>query len=177
MKAASPGHEEIDRIAYLSAKDQTPTKKHGPEKRLVTLPSIDNIDSSTSDAPVRFQRILEVPGVAILLSKGKSMSEIAEIYNVSRQAVHQFLQRNADRLSALQNGDEIIAAKIQDKLHCILEAVDTNDIKKAGLLQKFTSIGIGVEKMRLLSNKSTQNVSALTRIVCDLDDSGECPDE
>jgi predicted DNA-binding protein YlxM (UPF0122 family) len=111
---------------------------------------------------------LTVPIVATLLAKNYSQSRIARTFNKSKQAVNQFIKRNEAELEALKNYDDIMINTIKSNVLKIQQSVDNEDIKKAGLVGKFTSTGIGIEKTRLLEDKSTQNVSVHT-VVEDLE--------
>lgn len=43
-----------------------------------------------------------------------------------------------------------LAAKLEDKVHSLVESIDDRVIKKATLSQRFVGIGIGIDKLRLL---------------------------
>ena len=115
------------------------------------------------------KRILEVPGVAALLSVPKSPAQIATIYGVSRQAVHQFIERNADALSDLLDTDKLMTYKLQHVTHRIIDSIDDSDLQKANLSTKMIAAGIAIDKSRLLLGQSTQNISTMSRYILDIE--------
>ena len=142
--------------------------KNGPQDNLPAL-SNDDVDSSLAYPPVKSSRILTVPIVASMLSKGYSQTKIAGIFNISKQAVNQFISKNITKLDAIKNFDDVITASIKDKVSCIIDALDERDIKKASLSQKMVGVAIGIEKIRLLQGESTSNVATLTHLAVSLE--------
>lgn len=112
---------------------------------------------------------LSVPVVATLLSKGKSQTQIAKIYSLSKQAVNQFVHRNKELLEDIKNFDDIIINTIKGNVMTIQRSVDNEDIKKAGLVGKFTTTGIGIEKIQLLQGKAPLEASTLVFNVVNYD--------
>jgi predicted transcriptional regulator len=122
---------------------------------------LDDVDSLPVEQPAR---ILTVPLVATLLARNKSQADIARLFNVSKQAVSQFIQRNETELSALKDFEDVAINVMKHNVLRIQCSVDEKDIKKAGLSQKFVATGVGIEKIRLLQGESTQNVSVFAKI-------------
>lgn len=119
-------------------------------------PPLDLLDNNIVTHP---KQPLTVPLVATLLSKGRSQADIGRTFHISRQAVNQFIKANASALDCLKDFEDIAINTIKHNVLQIVQSVDAGDIKKAGLVGKFTATGIGIEKVRLLEDKSTQNVS------------------
>jgi predicted transcriptional regulator len=118
--------------------------------------AVDQIDQ---EPITQAYQVLTVPLVATLLSKNKSQSDIARLFGKSKQAVSQFITRHEADLAVLKNFEDITVNSLKHNVVRIVESVDTADIKKAGLVGKFTAAGIGIEKVRLLQDKSTSNLS------------------
>ena len=105
---------------------------------------------------------LSVPLVASYLSRGIRQADIARICNVSPQAVNDYIKRHSDQLAPLIDGENIlimkakhIASKAQENIITILD--DTPEKKDLFALNAVS--GTHIDKYRLLSNRSTQNVS------------------
>ena len=105
---------------------------------------------------------LSVPLVASYLSRGIRQADIARICNVSPQAVNDYIKRHSDQLAPLIDGENIlimkakhIASKAQENIITILD--DTPEKKDMFALNAIS--GTHIDKYRLLSDKSTQNVS------------------
>jgi predicted transcriptional regulator len=118
--------------------------------------TIDDVESQGISSAYQ---ILTVPLVATLLSKNKTQAEIARLFGKSDQAVSQFIQRNETDLAVLKNFEDVTVNALKHSVCRIVNSVEESDIKKAGLVGKFTAAGIGIEKVRLLQDKSTSNLS------------------
>ena len=105
---------------------------------------------------------LSVPLIASYLARGVKRTKIAEICNVSNQAVYDYCDRHYEELAPLiDTSDSImamkskhIAEKAQERL-----LVHLKDTEKKDLFALNAISGTHIDKMRLLSDKSTQNVS------------------
>ena len=105
---------------------------------------------------------LTVPLIASYLARGVKRTKIAELCNVSFQAVYDYCDRHYDELAPLiDTSDSImamkskhIAEKAQERL-----LVHLKDTEKKDLFALNALSGTHIDKMRLLSDKSTQNVS------------------
>lgn len=102
---------------------------------------------------------LTVEHVAALLQKNYTQVQIAKHLHVSRQAVDQFVDRHYDILQPLiDNTDTVFAIRLKSEAIKVANSIDDADHKKANLLQKATTVGILIDKYRLLTNKSTDNL-------------------
>ncbi len=107
---------------------------------------------------------LSVPLIASYLSKHYKPADIARACNVSNEAVSRYIKRHYDELAPLVDSTDGILAmrskhlanKAQGKIEDILE-VDT--FNKKDLVPLNIISGTHIDKYRLLSDKSTQNVS------------------
>ncbi len=107
---------------------------------------------------------LTIPLVANFINQGYTQSDIARMCNISPQAVNSFIDRNKDNvLPLIDIGDNLIA--LQSK-HIATQAI--GKIDKILALEKFdkrhlvalnVTAGTQIDKYRLLSGKSTSNVS------------------
>ena len=103
---------------------------------------------------------LTVEHVAALLRRNYSKSDIAKLSNVSPQAVDQFIDRHYEVLHPLIDiTDYILASKLKAKAIGIINSIEQSDIEKASLMQKSTAAGIFIDKYRLLSGQSTDNLA------------------
>lgn len=105
---------------------------------------------------------LNVPLVASYLSRGVRQADIARICNVSPQAVNDYIKRHSDQLAPLIDDNNIlimkakhIASKAQEN---ILNVLDMPPDKK-DLFALNAASGTHIDKYRLLSEKSTSNIS------------------
>ena len=110
---------------------------------------------------------LSVPLVASYLSRGIRQADIARICNVSPQAVNDYIKRHSDQLAPLIDGEDIlimkakhIASKAQENIITILD--DTPEKKDMIALNAIS--GTHIDKYRLLSDKSTSNISIVKPI-------------
>jgi hypothetical protein len=121
--------------------------------------AVNNIDSLDN-----FRIKPTVPFIGSYLRRGYTQAQIARISNNSPQCINNFIKRHYDELAPLvDDTDNImtvkakhIASKAQDKINDIL-AVDKFD--KKDLVPLNIVSGTHTDKYRLLSDKSTQNVS------------------
>ncbi len=107
---------------------------------------------------------LTVPIIASFILKGLRQADIAKACNVSDQAVSSYIKTHydeiipivdpTDRLLALQSKD--IARKALKKIDSI---IDVEEFTKRDLFPLNVVAGTQIDKYRLLSDKSTQNVS------------------
>ncbi len=105
---------------------------------------------------------LSVPLIASYLKRGISRTKIAEICNVSHQAVYNYCDRHYDELAPLiDTTDSLfalqskhIARKAQERLLLHLKDTEKKDLFALNAIS-----GTHVDKYRLLSDKSTANVS------------------
>ncbi len=87
----------------------------------------------------------------------RSHSRVVQIlkqYNIEKQKVEDFKEHQEEILLGVQGR--------------ILESIDDEALQKASLSQKMVGYGIAFDKMRLLENKSTQNLT-LAQIVVKVD--------
>ena len=107
---------------------------------------------------------LSVPLIASFLTKQYRQVDIAKACNVSEQAVSKYIKKHFDELAPLiDTTDGILAMqskhlanKAQEKIEGILEVDSFN---KKDLVPLNIISGTHIDKYRLLSDKSTQNVS------------------
>ena len=111
------------------------------------------IDSIVKTLPVIPKNPLRLEVIAYLLSQGYSQADIGRKFNISRQAVDQYIDRNMDYLYDLLNYDKILAYKLKANNLRIENSIDDEDIKKAGLVGKRTSVGIGIDKHLTIEGK------------------------
>ncbi len=105
---------------------------------------------------------LTVPLVASYLARGVNRTKIAEICNVSFQAVYDYCDRHYEELAPLlDTSDSIlaikskhIAVKAQERILKHLKKSEKKDLFALNAIS-----GTHIDKMRLLTDKSTQNVS------------------
>ncbi len=107
---------------------------------------------------------LSVPLISVYIAKGYRQVDIAKDCNISEQAVSNFIKKHRDEIIPLIDTTDGIAAfrakhianKVEDKIEDIL-AVEEFNKKDIGSLT--IAYGVHTDKYRLLSDKSTQNVS------------------
>ncbi len=120
------------------------------------------VTNTLENLEINHQVKLSVPLLATYLKRGVSQSEIARICNVSPQAVHDYIKRHYDKLSPLVDSTGLhqaakaqhIADFAQDRLLLHLKETDKKDLFALNAIS-----GTHIDKYRLLSDKSTQNVS------------------
>lgn len=124
---------------------------------------IDLFDSAKSAPPILHRHKLTIPVVSMYIRKGYSQAEIAKLHNVSRQAVDAFVERHREVLADVLQYEEIFPTVIKYNNIIIEKSIDSNDIKKASLLQKRTAVGIGIDKHQLLAGRPTE-ISAVFEV-------------
>ena len=110
---------------------------------------------------------LTTPLIALLLSRGQSQTQIAIACNVSGAAVSAYIKRHARDLAPLARAEDgllaiqckHIANKAQER---ILGHLDESE--KKDLLALNAIAGTHIDKYRLLTDKSTANVSIHSKI-------------
>jgi predicted DNA-binding protein YlxM (UPF0122 family) len=105
---------------------------------------------------------LSVPLLASYLARGITQVDIARICNVSRQAVHSYIKTHYEQLAPLVDDGNIlimkskhIASKAQENIMVVLDQAP----EKKDLFALNAVSGTHIDKYRLLSDKSTQNIS------------------
>ena len=121
--------------------------------------TIDPIDIDNVPAQTAIQPRLSIPGVAALLQKQYSQVTIARYFSVTPQAVNQYIDRHRDKLEPFLDHDAVLAAKMQVVAHEIIDSIDFAAIQRAGLKDRTVAAGVLVDKSRLLSGQSTENVN------------------
>ncbi len=107
---------------------------------------------------------LSVPLISVYLAKGYRQVDIAKDCNISEQAVSNFIKKHRDEIIPLIDTTDGIAAfrakhianKVEDKIEDILAVEEFN---KKDISPLTIAYGVHTDKYRLLSDKSTQNVS------------------
>ncbi len=108
---------------------------------------------------------LSVSIIVNLMDKGLRQVDIARACNVTKQSVNDYIQRHYDEIVPLiGDNDKVIAIKAKqiankalDKINDIIDVTD--DFSKRDIVPLSTTVGINIDKYRLLSDKSTSNVS------------------
>ncbi len=124
---------------------------------------------------------LSVPLIASFLTKQYRQVDIAKACNVSEQAVSKYIKKHFDELAPLLDTTDGILAmqskhlanKAQEKIEGILEVDSFN---KKDLVPLNIVSGTHIDKYRLLSDKSTQNVS-IDAVHTNLKDIQACKEE
>jgi hypothetical protein len=105
---------------------------------------------------------LSVPLLASYLARGIIQADIARICNVSKQAVNSYIKTHYEQLAPLVDDGNIlimkskhIASKAQENIITVLDQAP----EKKDLFALNAVSGTHIDKYRLLSNKSTSNVS------------------
>ena len=122
--------------------------------------SVDIIDQSIKIP-------LSVPLLAVHLRNGRTQAEIGRICGVSRQAVHEYISRNNEVLAPLLPKDDDIMAltarqianKAMSKLNEVLDEATKKDLIALNAIS-----GTHIEKYRLLSDQSTENIAQALKI-------------
>ena len=98
----------------------------------------------------------------VLLKQGKTIKQVCLYTSLSTQTVWKIkkgLIRLSDQwIKAIKDNE---ANKHTFLSNMILDSINPTDMEKASLLQKVTSSSILIDKRRLISGESTQNVSYL----------------
>ncbi len=105
---------------------------------------------------------LSVPLIASYLARGVKRTKIAEICNVSFQAVYDYCDRHYEELAPLiDTSDGILAIKSKHVANLAQERliIHLNETEKKDLFALNAISGTHIDKMRLLSDKSTSNIS------------------
>lgn len=110
---------------------------------------------------------LSTPLIALLLSRGQSQTQIAIACNVSGAAVSAYIKRHAKDLAPLARAEDGLMAMtckhVADKAQRrILAHLD--DSTKKDLMALNAIAGTHIDKYRLLTDKSTANVSIHSKI-------------
>jgi len=108
---------------------------------------------------------LTIPLVASYLARGIKRTKIADLCNISAQAVYDYCARHYNELAPLIDSTDgvmaiqakHIANKAQERL-----CLHLNETEKKDLFALNAISGTHIDKYRLLSDKSTQNVSMQT---------------
>lgn len=106
-----------------------------------------------------YHNILSVPFIALHLSRGLIPPQIAKIAGVSDVAVYRYIDRHREELEILAQGDDLLRYKLDYNNHKLVSSVTDEQIDKASPRDKYIMLGIGIEKSRLLQDKSTANVA------------------
>ena len=107
---------------------------------------------------------LSVPLISVYIAKGYRQVDIAKDCNISEQAVSNFIKKHREEIIPLIDTTDGIAAfrakhianKAEDKIENIL---DVEEFNKKDIGPLTIAYGVHTDKYRLLSDKSTQNVS------------------
>jgi len=127
---------------------------------IMTTATLEALEQITPDIKVP----LSAPLIARYLMRGYTQSQIARACKVSAQAVSSYIKAHYDDLAPLVDDRDVISAikskhianKLQDKVLKVLDTVDAWD--KKDLYTMSTVQCQQIDKYRLLSDKSTQNV-------------------
>ena len=140
------------------------------ETDVITIEQIDH------EPPVKIKAQLTVPLIASWLAGGIKPPEIASNCGVSKQAVYQFIERNADELAPLiDTTDGVIAMKYKQLSNkatdCINRIVDKNidSFAPKDLFGLNVIMGTAADKYRLMAGKSTANISTISKLILQAD--------
>jgi len=108
---------------------------------------------------------LTIPLVASYLARGVKRTKIAEICNISFQAVYDYCDRHYEELAPLiDTTDSIMVMKAKHIAEKAQERIlgHLNETEKKDLFALNAISGTHIDKMRLLSDKSTHSISMET---------------
>ena len=108
---------------------------------------------------------LSVPLVASYLARGIKRTQIAKLCNISNAAVYDYCDRHYEELAPLiDTSDGIMAMKSKHIAEKAQERIlkHLKDSEKKDLFALNAISGTHIDKMRLLSDKSTQNINMET---------------
>ena len=129
---------------------------------------LNDVSNNPPDSPVSLDKItLSIPFIALHLNACKSQADIARLTGHSPQWVNEFIQKNKDELEVLSNKDGLlalhskyIAVKGMKELHKELDRSG-----KKNIIALNAVIGTHIDKYRLLSDQSTENISMKAMIL------------
>ena len=113
------------------------------------------------DNPVDIPKQTQVDVIKILdlKSKGLQSSAIAELCNCSIGTVHYHLRKFKTRLHSLKYYKQVETDLLRLKVKDMVMSLDAAKIKDMAGRDLTTCIAILIDKIRLLEDKSTQNIS------------------
>ncbi len=121
----------------------------------------------TTDTLINITTKLSVDSINALLLRNLNLTQIANIHNVTPSAVSHYIKHHKDQIIYdKDNRDLLLTAKadriVNSGMDHINNILDTHEFKSKDLSQLSMSTGIMFDKMRLLQNKSSNNVSIAT---------------
>lgn len=137
-----------------------------PSDRGGLAPEIQQTLRSTTMARPISGRKVDIKQVIKMRNAGASLQTIAETQGVSKQAIHLMLKDVASMIAPPEQLEQY-RAKQADILDTVAMAyssrlLDEDAIKGASALQAASVLGISIDKSRLISGQSTQNLAVLS---------------
>ncbi len=121
----------------------------------------------TTDTLINLKTKLSVDSINALLLRNLSLTQIANLHQVTVSAVSHYIKAHNDQIIYdKENRDLLLTAKtdriVNQGFDHINDILSTQEFSKKDLSQLSMSTGIMFDKMRLLQNKSSNNVSIAT---------------
>lgn len=104
---------------------------------------------------------LSIPLIAAYLKRGYNENQIATVCNISRQAVNEYISRHEEELLPLIENDGYLALRARNIACKAMDRIDINldSTTQKDLIALNAISGTHVDKYRLLSGQSTDNIS------------------
>ncbi len=117
-----------------------------------TKKEIEGIEPPALDIFIANPRYkLSIKSLSILLLKGFNLSRCGRVYNVSPQAVSQYIYRHYDELAPLLDcSGQLLSQELKHLSLRIVRSVSERDIKKAGLRDRMIAAGVALDKSQVL---------------------------
>lgn len=159
-----------DTMITKPAKIATKKKKEVLREKVKAKGKIGSVEQGLKKVEELGKQPLTIPIVAAYLKRGCSQSEIGRIFEVSPQAVNQYIERHSEQLAPLVDKDDSMIAMKAKHLHDramnkLLEHVEHATQKEMVALNMIS--GTHFDKYRLGTNQSTQNSSSWMHIIND----------
>jgi len=139
------------------------------EKRIESSPAVSDevAEAGVVTVPTRRRNKTRVSDAELvhLREKGLSLSQIGKIAEMTKQAVSSRLKSRGEMLERVEEFKEDEVVINYDLRRRILESISDKNIDEAKLQAKAIVYGILVDKQRLISGESTQNIASWTSIV------------
>src|SRR5512139_1842278 len=113
--------------------------------------------------------VKEQETIKVLKAEGKTYFAISKVVNRSPHTVKRYLLSSPEVQAHVEQIKDDLASMFEGVAKRMVTSITDQDILKLDAYRRTLSAGIATDKMRLLRDQATHNISSLTKIVeaCD----------
>ena len=114
---------------------------------------------NNKNLPRKYRGSINTAKAIKLYNKGVSLNDIALALNCDKANLHKHLKERGITFVRASTFTDTLSVQLKGLVYNLLNSTTTNDIKGMSVRDRVVSMGIAIDKYRLINDQSTSNVA------------------